>query len=81
MNDNQKNKSKGREYPLCFPDVDDRIPIIPYEEFRRIMLSRNIETNNPKRHNDIVHHFNPNSEHWLKTFMDLYLQEYERKRT
>lgn len=62
-------------------EIPEDRPILTYDEFRNIMLSRNIKSNNPKRHNDIVHHFNPNSEHWLKKFVDLYLQEDERKRT
>lgn len=56
-------------------EIQEDGPILTYDEFRNIMLARNIKSNNPKRHNDIVHHFNPNSEHWLKQFIDLYLNE------
>lgn len=56
-------------------EIPEDGPILTYDEFRNIMLARNIKSNNPKRHNDIVHHFNPNSEHWLKQFIDLYLNE------
>ena len=75
MKEMKRTSLRAENIPYVFPDVDDRIPIIPYEEFRRIMLSRNIETNNPKLHYGIVHHFNPNREHWLKTFIDRYSQE------
>lgn len=72
------NTFKGREYLLWVLDGDDEMPITPYEDFRRIMLSRNVKTNNSKLHNRIVHHFNPNKEHWLKKFMNLYLQDNEQ---
>ena len=38
-------------------------------------MSSRIETNNPKLHDRIVLHFNPNREHWLKKFIDKYLQD------
>lgn len=72
-----ENKFKGIDYPLISAMFDDE-PLLSCEEFRRIMLSRNIETNNPKLHNRIIRLCNPNREHWLKKFMDLYLQNDER---
>lgn len=55
-------------------EISDDEPILSYEEVRRLMSSR-IETNNPKLHDRIVLHFNPNREHWLKKFIDKYLQD------
>ena len=71
---------KDNWIPLTYID-EEPTRHLDYKDFQALLSKRNVSSNNPKLHKSLVSHFNPNKKHWLKKFMDLYLQEDERKRT